>query len=81
MILRWSNGELTFGWFAWQDCFGLSLSWNYASHFGLYRSCAEMPYLDHRQIILATGRDVRVAGSLRKAIFFRLSRRMFGRLE
>jgi hypothetical protein len=71
VTLRWGNGMLTVGALWNQDGVGVSLVWGRRDLMGETVLPWESTFADHVTIVLATGRDIYVHGSVGKTIIAR----------
>lgn len=68
MHFRWNNGVLDVGWLWYRDGFGVELAWGRRDLMGEDVGEFESIFADHRCIMFASRRDVRIYGSVCRAI-------------
>jgi hypothetical protein len=78
MIVRWTNGVLAIGPLYTQDSYGISVAWGRRDLMGEEVRQGESLFADHKTIVLCSGYEAYVYGSVRKAIVNRLLRKVFG---
>lgn len=71
MHLRWSNGVLDIGRLWYLDAYGIELAWGRRDLMGENVSEGETIFADRRVLVLVTGLDVHIHGSIWRAILAR----------
>ncbi len=71
MQIRWPNGVLDLGFLPFCDGYGVSLAWGRRDLMGEDVGEFDVLYADHKYAVLATGRDIRVHGSVWRAVVCR----------
>lgn len=76
MILRWGNGSLIIGPLIIEDAWGIDLAWGRRDLLGDPPDEGERIYADRVRLIVATGREVYLHGSVWRAALARVLSRL-----